>query len=570
MIKFHSIQWKNFLSTGNNWTKFDLDQHPTTLVVGENGSGKSTVLDALTFSLFGKPFRKINKPQLVNTVSDGDCLVEVSFTIGSKLYIVRRGIKPSVFDILVDGQPLNQLANVRDFQELLETQILKLNYKSFTQVVVLGSSTFIPFMQLTAANRREVIEDLLDIQIFSSMNNILKQRMTDLKDEIKDLDSEISLKEQFISVQSENLGRMQKGNQKLIENHQKDIDNLIKSNEDRAQEILNYDEQIGELKLETANFAKNQKKLKEAEKIDSKLQRREVTINREVSFFADHDECPTCEQNIDAHLKQIKKESLEKKLTEITTARNEINGLLTQLTENINRDTNTQHEINNLQSEANALETKISASNDIIKTLKHTIQGLSVTGDLNKIKTDICGAQDALHALTESKEAGVNHSEIQKIAGSLLKDSGIKTLIIKQYLPIMNSLINKYLASMDFFVNFNLDENFSETIKSRHRDEFSYASFSEGEKMRIDLALLFTWRTIAKLKNSTNTNLLILDEVFDSSLDDSGTQEFLKILYTLGTDQNVFVISHKGDVLQDKFNNIIKFEKIKGYSRIIQ
>tara|TARA_Y100000996_G_scaffold230922_1_gene181761 strand:+ start:2972 stop:4684 length:1713 start_codon:yes stop_codon:yes gene_type:complete len=569
MITFHAIQWKNFLSTGNSWTKVVLDGSPTTLVVGENGSGKSTVLDALTFALFGKPFRKINKPQLVNSINGGDCLVEVSFSIGTKHYLVRRGIKPGLFEILIDGQKLNQLANARDFQELLESQILKLNYKSFTQVVILGSSTFVPFMQLSAANRREVIEDLLDIQIFSSMNTILKQRMSLLKDGLKDAESAIALKDQFISVQTENLERIEKGNENLIKDHKSDIEKLHKDNTSRETKIEDHIQEVSDLENQTSDFKKNGKKLKEAEKIDSKLQSKETALNREVKFYEDNDECPTCEQHIDVQFKEGKNHTLTEKLSEVHTARTDIANILSGLNETLERDSRIFANIQEINTEISSLNTKISATNEIIRTLENNIKNLSEKGDISKVQSDITKAKEELSELNSEKEILLNDSELQKIASSLLKDSGIKTRIIKQYIPIMNTLINKYLASMDFFVNFTLDENFDETIKSRHRDDFSYASFSEGEKMRIDLALLFTWRTVAKLKNSTNTNLLILDEVFDSSLDDSGTQEFLKILYTLGTDQNVFVISHKGDVLQDKFNNILKFGKIKGFSRIV-
>jgi DNA repair exonuclease SbcCD ATPase subunit len=548
---------------------FDLDRHPNTLIIGENGSGKSTVLDALTFSLFGKPFRKVNKPQLVNTVNDGECVAEINFTIGSKLYFIRRGIKPNIFDILVDGQPLNQSANVRDFQELLEKQILKLNYKSFTQVVVLGSSTFVPFMQLSAANRREVIEDLLDIQIFSSMNTILKQKISTTKDSLSENSTNLSLNQQLVDVQSKNLDRIKRGNKKIIDKHTSDINLHVKENKNRLNGIASFNSLIKSLELKTTDSAKDQRKLKDAEKIDSKLHSKENILNKEIVFYGDHDDCPTCEQDIEPDFKTKIVATKKGKLNEVESARSEIGKFLDDLNNEISANQKIVDQISSTRSEISILGTNITATNQIIKSLERSIEGLSTTGDANKIKEEIDGANDILHTLELDKEGLVNENETQKIATSLLKDSGIKTLIIKQYLPIMNKLVNKYLASMDFFVNFNLDENFDETIKSRYRDEFSYASFSEGEKMRIDLALLFTWRAIAKLKNSTNTNLLILDEVFDSSLDDAGTQEFLKILYTLGTDQNVFVISHKGDVLQDKFNNIIRFDKVRGFSRIL-
>jgi DNA repair exonuclease SbcCD ATPase subunit len=568
IITFKTIQWKNFLSTGNTWTKVDLDQHLNTLIVGDNGTGKSTILDALTFSLFGKPFRKINKPQLVNTVNDGDCLVEVSFTIGTISYVVRRGIKPAVFDILVNGQPLDQTANIRDFQELLESQILRLNYKSFTQVVILGSSTFVPFMQLSAANRRDVIEDLLGIQIFSAMNTILKQKGSLLKDDISENDTNVSLKEQFVKLQTETLRRIEKDNQKIISRHQTDVKSLSKKMSDQEDKIQKTQTEIGPLEAKIVNLKNHKLKFKDAEKIDGKLQTKNLGITRELDFYNKHDECPTCQQDIDSQFKEEKTNTLKTKETEIVKAREDMTNMLMDIEEEITHDLAVVDQIQDLKSEINSLTTKISATKQIIKTLNDNIKELSAKGDVDKVKEEVEQATQELDTLNAEKEKLTNQNEVHRIAATLLKDSGIKTLIIKQYLPIMNSLINKYLVNMDFFVNFNLDEGFNETIKSRHRDEFSYESFSEGEKMRIDLALLFTWRTVAKLKNSTNTNLLVLDEVFDSSLDDTGTQEFLKILYTLGKDQNVFVISHKGDVLQDKFNNIIKFEKIKGFSRI--
>ena len=569
MIHFRSIQWKNFLSTGNNWVKIDLDKQPATLIVGENGAGKSTILDALTFSLFGKPFRKVNKPQLVNTINDGECLVEVSFTVGTMSYVVRRGIKPSVFEIIVNDQPLNQLANNRDFQELLETQILKLNYKSFTQVVVLGSSTFVPFMQLPAAHRREVIEDLLDIQIFSAMNFALKQKVSSLKDDLSETQSGISLQEQLIAVQSENLKRMAKGNQEIIDQHMVDITTHQSEVEQWKTLTEKHQKTIIPLEARLIDDGSQKRKLREAQNIDSKLQGKENTINREISFYDQHDECPTCQQDIDGQFKTSMLQNKQEKLSEIDLAREDIKKLLDKLDSTLLNNAAVVNEISNIRTNISSLDTKIKATERIIQTLESNIKNLSEKGDVSKVEAEISEASAELEKLTSKKEEFINTSEIHKVASSLLKDSGIKTIIIKQYLPIMNNLINKHLASMDFFVNFNLDENFNETIKSRHRDDFSYASFSEGEKMRIDLALLFTWRAVAKLKNSTNTNLLILDEVFDSSLDDSGTQEFLKILYTLGKDQNVFVISHKGDVLQDKFNTTIRFEKVKGYSKVV-
>ena len=416
MIHFHAIRWKNFLSTGNSWVTFDLDRHPNTLIIGENGSGKSTVLDALTFSLFGKPFRKINKPQLVNTVNDGECVTEITFTIGSKLYFIRRGIKPNKFDILVDGQPLNQSANVRDFQEVLEKQILKLNYKSFTQVVILGSSTFVPFMQLSAANRREVIEDLLDIQIFSSMNTILKQRISTTKDSLNENASNISLNQQMVDVQTKNLERIKKGNKKIIDKHKSDIELHTNENETRADDIKSFNDSIKSLELKTTDSAKTQKKLKDAEKIDSKLHSKETILNKEIVFYDDHDECPTCEQDIDSGFKTKIVATKKNKLTEVETARNDIGSFLDSLNNEIDKNQKIVNQINSASSEISVLETNITATRQIIKSLEKNIEDLSTTGDVNKIKEEIEVAATMLKELEETKEHLANENETQKIA----------------------------------------------------------------------------------------------------------------------------------------------------------
>lgn len=569
MIIFRKARWKNFISSGNNWVSIQLDEHPNTLVVGDNGSGKSTMLDAMTFGLFGKPFRKINKPQLVNSINDGDCVVEIEFDIGSKSYLVRRGLKPGIFEIVVDGKVLDKLAAAKDSQAVLETQILKLNYKSFTQVVMLGSSTFVPFMQLSAANRREVIEDLLDIEIFSQMNSILKQQSSTLRDEVRDVDSDIALEDQMVSVQSRNLKRIHQDSQKTVGRYQSKIDALVDENTDMQATIDTHGAVVTPLTANTAACGTHKKSLMDAEKIDHKLEVRAKRLMKEVHFYHDTDECPTCQQDIDASFKDDAVATKNAELDKLHEGRADLSDVMSGMQEKVDHDTQMLTALGQLKTEIRTLESQMSANRTIIKSMKIAIDELANKGDVAKTKVDIATAQANLKALGLKKERLSNMSEVQKLATVLLKDSGIKTVIIRQYLPIMNKLINKYLSDMEFFVNFTLDESFTESIKSRHRDEFSYASFSEGEKMRIDLALLFTWRTVAKLKNSTNTNLLILDEVFDSSLDDAGTTEFLKILYTLGADQNVFVISHKGDVLQDKFNHVIKFEKSKGFSRII-
>ena len=401
MIQFHSVQWKNFLSTGNTWIKVDLDRHLNTLIIGENGTGKSTILDALTFSLFGKPFRKINKPQLVNSVNESGCLVEVSFTIGTVSYIVRRGIKPTVFDILVEGQPLDQTANIRDFQELLETQILRLNYKSFTQVVILGSSTFVPFMQLSAANRRDVIEDLLDIQIFSVMNTILKQKISLLKGDINDNDTNAALKEQFVNVQTENLNRIEKDNQKIISRHQDDINSLLVEMSDQEIKIQENKTEIVPLKLKIVGMKKHEDKFKDAEKIDSKLQTKKLGLTRELDFYNDHDECPTCQQDIDGQFKKTKTKTLKTKEKEVAKARKDMSKLLEEIDKEIKSDQAVVNTIQELTSEINTLDTKISATNQIIKTLKDNIKELSTKGDVDKVKEEVKQATQELQALNE-------------------------------------------------------------------------------------------------------------------------------------------------------------------------
>lgn len=570
MIKFHTIRWKNFLAAGNTWTEIQLDKQPNTLIVGKNGAGKSTLLDALTFVLFGKPFRKINKPQIVNTVNESDCLVEVEFTIGTKKYLVRRGLKPAIFDIEVDGLLLDKMAHAKDSQEYLETQILKLNYKSFTQVVVLGSSTFIPFMQLTAAARREVIEDLLGIEVFSAMNTILKRRISKVKDAMKDNATEIALKEQMVEVQSKNLERIATDNQRSAENTEERISKLreenaglLTSNQDLMTNVLKP------LIIQRKDSKTLQGKLNELNTLNTRLESKKEDLERDIKFYEDQDSCGTCGQDIEDDFKSKIVVTKTSEIEEIDSAIGKLSHKIADAKTEISTNNQLGNEIDKHQTDVNNNNLQIATNNQIIETLTQTLGDITQKEDTSVVEQEISEAKTTLKDLHDNQDKYTKESRLNKLAYALLKDTGIKTVIVKQYLPIMNKLINQYLAKMDFFINFNLDENFSETIKSRHRDVFSYESFSEGEKMRIDLALLFTWRMIARLKNSTNTNLLILDEVFDSSLDDLGTEEFLKILYELGKEQNVFVISHKTDVFHDKFNNVIKFEKRKNFNRIV-
>ena len=570
MINFTKVRYKNFLSSGDYFTEIDLDAHPTTLVLGENGSGKSTMLDALTFVLFSKPFRKINKPQLVNSINESGLLVEVEFFIGSKTYLIRRGIKPGIFEIYMDGKLLNQDAKSKDYQEKLEKQILKLNYKSFTQIIVLGSSSFQPFMQLPTSARRDVIEDLLDIQIFSTMNQILKEKVVLNSNQHRDIMHKVELAEEKkkliegYKLEAEEINRdkinktrtlMEENNNTVIE-HQNVIDRLQTANENYNRSLVTYEEKN-----------KYQNKLGELQK---KIVSNIKGTKKEISIFNDMKECPTCEQVLDDQHKDVLVAERNTKLFSYEEGLENLAQELDVTLSEIKKMDDIRAQVTDNNSEIQSLNYKIQGVNEYIIKLQDEI------GYLVKVKEKSTGDDERLMALkneldefNEEKRSLSDDLEYLKIAGKLLKDSGIKTKIIRQYLPIMNKLVNSYLTAMDSYFNFELDENFNEIIKSRYRDIFSYASFSEGEKMRIDLALLFTWRSIAKMKNSANTNLLILDEVFDSSLDSTGTEEFLKLLHTLGSNTNVYIISHKGESLYEKFEHVIRFEKVKNFSKVV-
>ena len=570
MILFQTIRWKNFLSTGAAFTEINFTKSTNTLIIGQNGAGKSTILDALCFGLFGKPFRKINKPQLLNSINGRDALVEIEFNIGQKRYKVIRGIKPNVFEIYLNDVLLNQDAASKDYQEILEKNILKLNYKSFTQVVILGSASFVPFMQLSAADRRTIIEDLLDIQIFSSMNSIVKEKMSALKDGITKSKYDIKLVEEKINLQMQNI---EENNKNRVAEIQKRVQEVAESNlhiQQLEKDIELINKHIDVLQGKVGDKKeKLDKKAKGLFQIKGKVQTNIARNEKEIQFYESNHDCPTCKQSITSDWKDSQvKEKTEKIDTQRTG--------LQEIDEELNKVNNEVKSITDIINHINAHNGEIIRHNSTITSINQYISKLN--GELGELNEKRVGTEGADQKLTELKQELETYNQLYKeqltekhyneFAGTLLKDGGIKTRIIKQYLPIMNKLINKYLTAMDFFVNFNINENFEETIKSRHRDEFSYANFSEGEKMRIDLALLFTWRQIAKLKNSTNTNLLILDEVFDSSLDTVGTEEFLKLINEMGTDTNVFVISHKGDQLFDKFRSIIKFEKKNNFSRI--
>ena len=568
MIHFETVRWKNFLSTGNNFTEIQLDRNSTTLIIGENGAGKSTILDALCFGLFGKPFRNINKGQLLNSVNSGAALVEVEFRIGPKKIKVIRGIKPNVFEIYINGNMYNQDANARDYQKYLEQQILKLNYRSFTQVVILGSSTFIPFMQLKARQRREVVEEILDIQIFSLMNILLKQQLKTISEDIREIDYSYNLTEEKIDLQRKYINDMFMHKEKLI--NEKTI--LISCNEEEVfkmkLDIKFHTENNNELLRQiTDGDTVNDKHLK-LKDIQSQLKEKHRAHTRLIGFFEKNEDCPTCQQHIDEVFKKDMIDTESKKSEKLVSGMEELKDELSKLSVR-------QKDIKDIANRIRENEVHIAKENSSLvqlekfnATLQTEIDQLE-NGEVNKNDHEkLEGLKKELVGLDTQKSKLREDQTYAEAARNMLQDTGIKTKIIKQYLPVMNKLINTYLTSMEFYVNFTLDENFNETIKSRYRDEFTYASFSEGEKMRIDLALLFTWRAVAKMKNSTNTNLLVLDEIFDSSLDGTGTDEFLKILNTLG-DENVFVISHKQDALADKFRSTIKFEKVKNFSHMV-
>jgi DNA repair exonuclease SbcCD ATPase subunit len=556
LIYFRTIRWKNFLSTGNAFTEVSLDRSPSTLVLGENGSGKSTILDALTYALFNKPFRNISKPQLINSINGKKLLVEVEFDIGKKHYLVRRGASPNVFQIELDGEVINQDANVRDYQKHLEENVLKLNYKSFTQISVLGSASFTPFMQLHLGARREIIEDILDIQIFTTMNKVLKDKVNALKDKIRVLQNDVDLAKERATMQKKYIETLEADKANKIEKIKEEINELeqtIKENEKLATKTIEKKDSMGDIETK-------RKKLVEYRK---GIERRIRESRSELEFYHDNEDCPTCKQGIPHEFKERITTEKTDSVDKLEQALNELDSAYKEVDEAYEKYLELNEEVMRI-------------NNDII-TEQRVLQRLylEINDTENKV-ADIDAEKTTLKALAKDViSKNLERSTLSEentyfdVASALLKDSGIKTKIIRQYLPVINKLVNKYLAAMDFFVQFDLDETFKETIKSRHRDKFSYASFSEGEKQRIDLALIFTWRTIAKMKNSASTNLLLLDEVFDSSLDNNGTDYVMTLLNTIGNDTNVFVISHKGDQLFDKFRSVVRFEKKQNYSVMV-
>ena len=566
MIVFRAIRWKNLLSTGNNFTEIRLDANTNTLIVGKNGSGKSTLLDALCFGLFGKAFRNINKPNLLNSINDKECIVEIEFDSEGKSYKVIRGIKPNTFEIYCNKVLLNQEASSRDYQEYFERFILKLNYKSFTQIVILGSASFVPFMQLSAADRRAIIEDLLDIQIFSTMNGLAKDRLAENKEIITTKRNQIELIQEKCNIHKKHLEDIEQD----VENRIKAYDEEISNNREIIQKLH---ANVSSLLVTSSNHQEHvanknsvETKLKTITKLESQIESNISKFRKDISFFQQNDNCPTCRQEIALGFRDIQIETLTKKVTECEQGLKDIEAKILEEQTNLNEISEIQKLIQGIQIQIAKDNVTISECEKYIKKIEKQISELrnntkskeKENVQIHKMESDLENLENELKKVTEEKR-------YYEVATNLLKDTGIKTKIIKQYLPVINKLVNKYLTSLDFFVNINLDESFKETIKSRHRDEFSYNNFSEGEKQRIDMALMLTWRAVAKLKNSANTNLLILDEIFDASLDASGTEELMKLLHLL-EDVNLFVISHRGDILQDKFSNVVKFEKIKNFS----
>ena len=570
MINFRYVRWKNLLSTGNYFTEIKLNNKTNTLVVGENGSGKSTMLDALCFGLFGKAFRNVNKPNLLNSINGKDCVVEVEFDNNNKSYKIIRGIKPNLFEIYCDGELLNQDAAVRDYQEYLEKFILKLNYKSFTQIVILGSASFVPFMQLSASDRRAIIEDLLDIQIFSTMNGLLKDRLTNNKDVMIQKKNEIELTQQRHDIQDKHIKELKQNNEDKVTEYVSEIQLNKSTIQTLHDEITNLSLQVNTHQGMVAEKTLVEDKVKKITKLESQIESNLSKFRKDISFFEHNDNCPTCRQTIALEFKETELQTLQTKSTECEHGLTQLETKLLAEQTKLTEITAIQKTIQSLQIEIATKNTSIIETNKYITKVEKLIEELKTSkASTEQEEQELELLKNTLFTLKSSLKSLIDEKAYYEVASGLLKDTGIKTKIIKQYLPIINKLVNKYLASLDFFVNFNLDESFKETIKSRHRDDFTYNNFSEGEKQRIDMALMLTWRAVAKLKNSSNTNLLILDEVFDSSLDTNGTEELMKILHML-EGVNLFVISHKGDILQDKFANVIRFEKVNNFSKIVK
>jgi len=571
MIIFKKIRWRNFLSTGNHFTEIDITKSKTNLIIGSNGAGKSTILDALTFVLYNKPFRRINKPQLINSVNEKDCLVEIEFSVSNKDYKVVRGIKPGIFDIYINDVKQNQFASTNDQQKHLEETILKLNYKSFTQTVILGSATFVPFMQLSASNRRDIVEDLLDIRIFSGMGSILKERIRNANESIRELSIRKDLVEEKIEMQKKFIADLDKRGKERIEAKNTKISELLKFSDELSETNMKLSSEITEqYQPQLEALSTSTSTLKKMSSVKAKLEQKIQNITTEHKFFNENTVCPTCDQ-------QIQEEFRVNRIGEIESKVKEINSAYRELKESISKEQEKEEEFLQLSRQITQLNYDISTNNT--KILEYRRQTKELESEVQEITEQIANRNAERSTLKELEsdlkvveKSKANQSEsisYLEFAHSLMKDSGVKSKIIKRYLPIMNQQINKYLQQMDFYINFTLDEEFKEVIKSPIHENFSYESFSEGEKMRIDLSLLFTWRDIAKMKNSASTNLLILDEIFDSSLDGTGTDEFTKIVRYAIKDANIFLISHNTQELTDKFDNIISFEKVNGFSKVV-
>lgn len=565
MIKFTALRWKNILSTGNVFTELKLDEAQTTIIMGKNGAGKSTVIDALSFVLFGKPFRKINKPQLLNSITQKNLRVEVEFNIGPVDYKIIRGMKPNVFEVYQDGSLLNQSAEMKDYQSILEKNILKVNHKSFCQIVILGSATFQPFMQLTTGQRREIIEDLLDLQIFTTMNSVVKDKLLTINEDITDINTNKKILENKIQILKEYREQDINSSEKFIQEKKSLIGETNKKIESVKESIVSVENEINSLSEKASDLDSLNKRLNKLNSLKHKIEANLAIIKKDITFFEEHQNCPTCQQSIEDSFKDQKlsdkvseKQSIEEGLIKLSEEFKNTNEKIDQILK-INSEI-TEHKLTK-----NSLKTKLSSFLDYKESLEKEIEKANSE---KKDYSEISKIENELKILAANYNNAVEEKNTLQVVALLLKDGGIKSKIIKQYIPIMNNLINKYLANMEFMCNFELDENFNETIKSRYRDVFSYSSFSEGEKMRINLAILFAWRAIAKMRNSINTNLLIMDEVFDSSLDSSGTEEFIKIINDLTIDTNTFIISHKTDQLSDKFERVIEFEKYKNFSRL--
>jgi len=570
MIHFKSVSWKNFLSTGNDTIKIELNRSPSTLIVGQNGAGKSTMLDALSFGLFGKPHRDIKKDQMINSINKKGTVVEVEFKIGDSDFKIMRGIKPNKFEIHQNGNMINQASNARDYQKFLEQNILKLNHKSFHQVVVLGSSSFIPFMQLPVWSRRGVIEDLLDINIFSKMNTLLRERNAKIKDELTDINHQIDLYKTKIEGQTKYIKDLQSINKDLVENkkesiktHEEDIKNLIQETSDLNENLQSH------IDIETKRSDDLKTTATQLKSYDLQFSAKIKELVQQSKFFEENDQCPTCDQEINEDIKDAKINAIKKSAAEVQQGMEKLKQEVDQNYADVEDSRSKMTHLLERQRKIISNNDKISLIQKDIDSIQKEISGLlQSSGDIKTAKKEMESLRKSKETITEKKLEYVEERTYNEVIGEMLKDTGIKTKVIKQYLPVMNRLINQYLQVLDFFVAFHLDENFNETIRSRHRDTFNYASFSEGEKQRIDLSLLFTWRQIAKMKNSAATNLLVLDETFDSSLDHDGIDNLTKILNTLEDGTNVFIISHKGDILENKFRSKIEFIKDRNFSKI--